>query len=390
MKAVATDAGQISPSEQKLYKQSIQSTKESVARDTLDVFYRDALDYYHQGEYDEALQLLDNIYSVDPYYEDVANLRETIKRVRDSHDISSKRGILDEYMRKGNAAHAAGQNVAAIKYWKQALMVNASYEPAKRKIDEVNHAMAQKQYEAGYLYYQHGDLEQALDSWSNTIVLDPSYKHRGLLTLMSKVQLLLKRDQAARMTAQAAQQYADKDLPGALQTYTDLLAIDPRNEEARRMSSKIKIQLGMVAYKSARDSLEQHYYAQAIKQFQESIKYEFEVTRSQKGIQEAERLSEVAQEEKRHAAKAGVASSSATATTTAAAAPTAPTTPPNPEEANIHYRESLAAIRNKDYHRAIEECEIASQLNPTDEHIYIACQRAKQEWAMVSSGHSGQ
>lgn len=395
MKAVATDAGRMSPSEQKLFKQSIQSTKESVARDSLDVFYRDALDYYHQGQYDEALELLDNIYSVDPYYEDVGTLRETIKRLKDSHDISSKRGILDEYMHKGNAAHAAGQNVTAINYWKQALMVNASYEPAKKKIAQVNHIMAQKQYEAGYLYYHHGDLEQALDSWSNAIVLDPSYKHRGLLTLMSKVQLLLRRDQAAQMTARASQQYADRDLPGALQTYEDLLAIDPRNDDARRMSAKIKIQLGQLAYRAARDSLSQHFYAQAIKQFQESIKYGFEIQRSQKGIQDAEHLVESAQVEKRRAAKAATAASTATVTSSdnvpaAPAAPAASATPANPEEANAHYRESLAAIRSKDYHRAIEECEIASQLNPTDEHIYIACQRAKQEWNAMNSGRGAQ
>ena len=75
MKAVAMDAGKISSSEKALFRQSIQTTKETVARETLDVFYRDALDAYRSGRYDEALELLNNIHSVDPYYEDVATLR---------------------------------------------------------------------------------------------------------------------------------------------------------------------------------------------------------------------------------------------------------------------------------------------------------------------------
>src|SRR3989344_1984827 len=111
MKAVAMDAGKISSSAKALFRQSIQTTKETVARETLDVFYRDALDAYRSGRYDEALELLNNIHSVDPYYEDVATLRETITRLKYSSDIESKRGILDEYMRKGNAARQAGRNV---------------------------------------------------------------------------------------------------------------------------------------------------------------------------------------------------------------------------------------------------------------------------------------
>lgn len=393
MRAIATDSGQISPSEQKLLKQSIQSTKQSVARETLDVFYHDALDYYRRGKYDEALELLDNIYSVDPYYEDVSTLRETIRRLKSSHDIQSKRGILDDYMRKGNAAYAAGQSVKAINFWKQALMVTPSYEPAKRKIREVNHAMAQKQYEAGYLYYHRGDLQEALEAWSNALVLDPTYKQRGLLSLMSKVQLTLRKDQGKQLTARGYQQYAEKDLVGALQTYEELLSIDSRNEEARRMASKIKIQLGQTAYSAARDALGQQRYAQAIKQFQEAIRYGYEEKKSQRGIQDAERLVRDAREErarpKPKASGTAVASDTATVTTTSNAPPP-PVTPVNAEEANMHYRASLAAIRNKDYHRAVEECEIASQLNPTDEHIYIACQRAKQEWNAASSGRGGQ
>src|SRR5882672_1213437 len=154
MRAVALDAGsKVSPSERKLFQQSIQSSKESIARETLDVFYRDALDYYHDGRYDESLELLEKIYSIDPYYEDVATLRETINRLKTSHDIQSKRGVLEDYMRKGKAAEEAGQNVAAINFWKQALTVNAAYEPARKKIQETHHAMAQKEYEAGYLYF---------------------------------------------------------------------------------------------------------------------------------------------------------------------------------------------------------------------------------------------
>ena len=42
-------------------------------------------------------------------------------------------------------------------------------------------------------------------------------------------------------------------------------------------------------------------------------------------------------------------------------------------------------MRNKDYHLALQELDIASQLDATDEHIYMARQRAQQEWTSATS-----
>jgi len=396
MKAMAANNGRMSPNEQNLYKNSIKTAKQSVARETLDVFYRDALDYYKQGKYEEALEVLDNIFSVDPYYEDAGTLRETIRRIKNSHDIQSKRGILDDYMRKGNAAQAAGQNITAIGFWKQALQVNASYEPAKRKIRKANHEMAQKQYEAGYLHYHHGDMEEALDSWSNAIALDPSFKQRGLLQLMSKVELTLHKDKITQLAALGAQQYAQKDLPAALQTYDDLVKLDPRNEEARRTSAKIRIQLGQAAYKAGRDAVSSGMYAEAIKRYQDAIKYNYEVQKAQRGIQDAEekiqsnREERIASRASKQAASQHESAGASTSTVTSAAAPTPPPVETHPEEALEHYREGLSAIRGKDFHRALEELDIAAKLDPTDERIYVARERAKQEWAAMNAGKSTQ
>ena len=69
-----------------------------------------------------------------------------------------------------------------------------------------------------------------------------------------------------------------------------------------------------------------------------------------------------------------------------AAAPAAPTQPANPEEAMVHYRQGMAAIRKKDFHLALDELEIASQLDPSNERIYMARERARQEWTASNAG----
>jgi tetratricopeptide (TPR) repeat protein len=387
MKAASMDAGRMSSSEDRLYEESIRSTKQSIARETLDVFYRDAVDFYREGRYDESLDLLNKIYSIDPYYQDVASLRDTVGRMKISQDNQSRRNLLEDFMRKGNKALADGQNVVALDYWKQALVVDPHYEPALKKIHEVRHMMAQKEFETGYLHYHHGDMVEALDNWSNAIALDPSFKQRGLLLLMAKVELGIRKDRINRLATQAGEQYEQHDLEGALDSYNELLQLDPRHEEARRMSAKIRILIGQAAFKRAHQELSKHLYVLAIKDWEKSIQYGFEIQRSQKLIQEAERLARINRQPKpKPAPKPAVVEVSSAPVV--AQAPKGP--PPNPEEALTHYRQGLQAFREKDFHRAVEELEIAKQLDPTNEHIYIAYERAKNAWAAVSAGQAAE
>jgi len=389
MKAAATDAGKAGNSEKGLYVDSIQATKQSIARETLDAFYRDAQDYYHENRYDDALQLLDKIYSVDPNYVDVQSLRDVIRKRKAALTLENNREAISDMMHQGNVAFDSGQNVLAISYWQKALALNPNYEPAKKRIQEVNHALAQRQFETGYIHYHHGDMEDALDAWSNAIALDPTFKQRGLLLLMSRVELNVRRDQETRLAAQAYDLYTQKDLEGSLRTYEELLKIDPRQEEGRRMSAKIKIQLGQTALKTARADQERGLFEEAKREFEMAAHYGYEVPTAQKGIQEADRRLKVQREPKavKHA-NPSVEKSTATATpaATASASPqTAPTPAPSrvtadPAAALEHYRQGLSAFKAKDFQRAVNELRSAYQLDPSNERIYIAVQRAEQEW----------
>jgi tetratricopeptide (TPR) repeat protein len=370
-----------------LYQDSIQATKESIARGTLDSLYRDALDYYHDERYDDALQLLDKIYSIDPHYEDVASLRETIRKKQKETLTESTQDTVRSWMKKGDKALSAGQGVLAISYWKQALQLNPDYAPAKKKIEQVNQALAKKEFETGYIHYHHGEQEDALESWSNAIALDPTYKQKGLLLLMSKIELQVEHDQVARLAAQGFDQYQQGLLEDALHSYEDLTALEPRHEEARRMTAKIKNQLGAAALKGAQASLAGHAYHDAIEQADKAVGYDYEVSRAQAVKAEAEHAIQLANQPKpvkRVEKNPVVAISSSTVT----AAPAAPAQPVNPEEAMVHYRQGMGAIRKKDFHLAIDELDIAYQLDPSNERIYMARERAKQEWAASNANRT--
>ena len=391
MKAAAMDAGKMNAPEKGLYQDSIQSTKQTIARETLDVFYHDALDYYHEQRYDECLELLDKIYSIDPQYEDVASLRTTVRRLQTSRQQDSNAEGVHELMHKGAQALSAGQNALAISYWKQALALNPDYAPAKKKIQDVNHALAQHEFESGYLHYHHGDLEDALDSWSNAIALDPTYKQRGLLLLMSKVELAMRRDQTTRLASQAYDQYQQNDLEGSLKTYQELLEYEPRHEEARRMTTKIKYQLGQTAFKSGQQAFARGAYDEAITDWKQSMGYDNEVMRSKQLIDQAN-----AKIKKQHAPRpkqhtpqpkpSATAVAASTTTVSSPAAATAPSQTDNPEEAMHHYSQVLVAIRAKDFHSSVDELQIAYQLDPSNDRIYMAQERAKQEWAAANAG----
>jgi tetratricopeptide (TPR) repeat protein len=401
-KAAAIDAGKMGPNEKKLFEQSIRTTKQSIAQDTLDMFYRDALDFYHEKNYDASLDLLDRIYSANPDYQDVRTLRATVQRIKANKENVSTRYLAEDYMRKGNDAMASGQTVAAISFWKQALDVNPRYTPAKKKIDQANHALAEKQFQDGYSEYRSGSYQEALESWSNAIALDPSYKDRGLLPLMSKLELELRKNKIQQLAAQGQQQYAAKEYEAALGTYQTLVQQEPRNTEAQRMASKLKIVLGQRALRRAEESQSAGRYAEAAKQWQSAIDYNYEVARARRGITEAEASAKKQEQAKRAPKKTPKKAPEASTPPPAGQAPPPanpprPSTPPpsaskepaNPEEAMNHYRQGLMAIRSNDLKRALEELEIAAQLDPTNERIYMAKERTKAQWNAANT-RSGQ
>lgn len=373
-------------SDKALYQDSIQATKQSIAQETLGIFYHDALDYYQEKRYDDALQLLDKIYSINPQYEDVERLRVTIRKQLQNNQTEQNMDTIRDWMRKGDSALRAGQRMVAVTFWRQALAINPDYKPAQKKIQEVNQSLAKREVEAGYIHYHHGELEDALDSWSNAVALDPTYKQRGLLLLMSKVELQVKRDQVNRLAAQGFDQYQQGLLEDSLRSYQELSVLEPRHEEARRMTAKIKIQLGQAALKAAQSALKSHAYPEAVQQADKAaVLYGYEVSRAQAVKAEAEHAIQLASKpiEPKKPVKPVVAASSAPASA-APAGPPVVATAVNPEEAQLHYRKGLAAMRTKDYHLALQELDIASQLDATDEHIYMARQRAQQEWSSAS------
>jgi hypothetical protein len=54
----------------------------------------------------------------------------------------------------------------------------------------------------------------------------------------------------------------------------------------------------------------------------------------------------------------------------------------------LHYRKGLAAIRTKEYRVAMEELDTAWALDPSNERIYLARERAHQEGATLTGNSS--
>ena len=389
----ALDAGKANGEDDALMQQTIQSTKQSMDREILDELYRDAEDAYHDGRYDEALELLNKIYSLSPGYKNAAQLRRVISEAASKHTSEADMDTVRENMNAGDEADRSGQHALAVSYWKKALEANPNYVPAQKQIQRVNKILAQKEYDQGYLYYHQNDLENALDAWSNAVALDASYRKKGLLVLMSKIQLDTDRDQGNRLRAQGYDQFQRNDLQAALESFQQLSTLSPRDEEARQMVSKIKIHLGRDALSSAQKALSSHHYAEAGQQADKAIGLGYELALAQKIKKESAHPEPRSAHHPKPApstpptATAQTPAASTTTATGTAATAAAPTgQPPDPEQAMAHYRKGLAAIRTKKYEVAINELDTARALDPSNERIYLASERAHQESAQLNAG----
>lgn len=384
MRTMAKEGGHISNTDKDLFSSSVKSAKSSIARDMLDSFYSDAVDYQRDRRYDEALELYEKILSIEPDYKDVRDRRDTILKVQSNAEESSKRRSASDVIRQGDAAAAKGLTIQALAYWKQALQVDPDNAVAKKKIDDTNKAMARRQFEAGYIHYKHNEMEDALDAWENAIAFDPTLKNRGLLLLMAKVQLSLQQEQLTRLANQGYDQYQSGDLQGALKSYGEVLAIQPRHDDARRMTNKINMQLGQAEFKAALASAAGKDYPEAIEHYQASLGYNWEPVKSQAGIQEMQHQMELARIPP-PAPKPKVKPKRKVVVPPEGPDQTPPVTVAvDAKAAKEHYRAGLQAIRAKDFQRAIEELDQARQLDATDERIYMAYQRARQEAAAAA------
>jgi len=382
LKTMTKDTSPISNTDKDLFSSSVRSEKSSIAYDMLGTFYQDAVDFQNQDRDEDALELYEKIISIDPNYKDAAGRRDSILRHRTDAEQSAMHHSAQDFIRQGDASLSKGLTLQALAYWKQALERDPNNAVAKKKIDDTNKAMARRQFEAGYIHYKHNEMEDALDAWQNAVAFDPTLKNRGLLLLMAKVDLSLQQEQLTRLANQGYDQYQAGDLPSALKSYEEVLALQPRHDEARRMSAKIKIQLGQVELKAAVDDAAHKQFASALDHYQASLGYNWEPVKSQAGIKEMNRqiaLAKLPPPAPKPKPKPKVS----------APPPDQPTgpdqSPPaavavDPKAAKDHYRAGLQAIRTKDYQRAVEELQTAQQLDATDERIYMALKRAKQEW----------
>jgi tetratricopeptide (TPR) repeat protein len=387
LKSIGRDNTHISNNDKELFKSSVQSAKSSIARDMLDTFYSDAVGYQSDKRYDEALETYEKILSIDPDYKDVASRRQAILKMRTDAQNATVRHSASDLIRKGENAQKSGLTLQAIAYWKQALEKDPANASAQKKINDANKAMARRQFEAGYIHYKHNELEDAIDSWENAIAFDPSLKNRGLLLLMSKVQLGLEREQVTRLANQGYDQMQSGDLPASLKTYEELLKIEPRHDEARKNTAKIKIQLGRQEYKQAQEAAAAKRWQEALDHYQNSVDYGWEVPKSQAGIASMKHQIELAKLPPPPPPKPKTKSKEKLAPPPeeGPAQGPPPATAVDPKAAKEHYRNGLAAVRSKDYQRAVEELQLAQQLDATDERIYMALERAKQEWRAASS-----
>jgi len=386
MKTMTGEGGRISNNDKDLFNQSIRSTKGSIARDMLDSFYSDAVELQNDRRYTEALELYEKILSIDANYKDVNNRRERILKLQSNAQQVSVRRSAVELIRQGDASMRQGLTLQAIGYWEQALAKDPQNAEARKKIDQTKKDMARRQFESGYIHYKHNELEDALDSWQNAIAFDPALKNKGLLMLMSKVEVQLRQNQVTRLANQGYDQQQAGDLRGALRSYDELLTIQPRHEDARRSRAKLRIQLGQQEMKAAQQAAAENRYQDAIERYQATIDMGWEKGRAEAGISQMQAALAKSRQPVVVAKPAVKVKNTPKPPEDDKPAIPPPAVAVDPKKAKEHYRNGLAAIRSKDYERAVNELEKAKELDATDERIYMALERAKQEWRSAGTG----
>jgi tetratricopeptide (TPR) repeat protein len=385
--------------EKKKFLETIKLEKQKIQGTMLNNIYENALDYYHQGNYEDAKDLALKILSIDPNFQDAQMLLEASNQLRGSArpGMSEKLMIEDRfktalsYYNEGRIieAHAKMQEVVKL----SPNNIKAKYWLARMK-DDLKGYYSQKGEEA----YKNRDLKESLDNYYNALLIRP--KDARTIEWITRIENELRQQKANDTLKGALELYAQGRLKDAYEGLKRALEIQPGDSKAGKLLAEVKSEIengylsaGKKFYQARRyteaigewDKAKPHtanmsYLDKLISRAREQMKAEADEKRRRADL--AARRAK-AEEEARAKEEADRAKAEAEAKRKGVSVEEVVKKPAGVSEENRmagqqHYMEGLKYFQNSNYEKARDEWTITRQLDPGNADAATGLKRIEQ------------
>jgi len=287
------------------YIYTIQAEKTSLMSNLLRTVYDNAYEMYKQGDYDGARELTAKILKMDPAFQDAAILHQASVELDGSggSPLISGRQMIESRFDAGMALYRQGRLEDAAKKWEEVVKLSPGNLKARYWMKRVKRELADEHFRRGQKAYRQHRLSDALNQWYAALVLHPKYPR--LISVISKAESELRRQDANARLQQALKLYGEGKTESALAVLDEVLRIEPSEGKARKLIAEIRLEIAKRHVSQGRKLYGSGKYALAIRQWNTAIEYGYDPRRANILITRARRQikREVTQRRRRAEAK---------------------------------------------------------------------------------------
>lgn len=385
--------------EKKKFLETIKLEKQKIQGTMLNNIYENALDYYHQGNYEDAKDLALKILSIDPNFQDAQMLLEASNQLRGSArpGMSEKLMIEDRfktalsYYNEGRIieAHTKMQEVVKL----SPNNIKAKYWLARMK-DDLKEYYSQKGEEA----YKNRDLKESLDNYYNALLIRP--KDARTIEWITRIENELRQQKANDTLKGALELYAQGRLRDAYEGLKRALEIQPGDSKAGKLLAEVKSEIENGYLSAGKKFYQARRYTEAIGEWDKAKPYTANMSYLDKLISRAREQMKAEADEKRRRAdqaarrakaeeearakeEADRAKAEAEAKRKGVSVEEVVKKPAGVSEENRmagqqHYMEGLKYFQNSNYEKARDEWTITRQLDPGNADAATGLKRIEQ------------
>jgi tetratricopeptide (TPR) repeat protein len=385
--------------EKKKFLETIKLEKQKIQGTMLNNIYDNALDYYHQGNYEDAKDLALKILSIDPNFQDAQMLLEASNQLRGSaRPGMSEKLMIEDRFKTALSYYNEGRIVEAHSKMEEVVKLSPNNIKAKYWLARIKDDLKEYYSQKGDAAYKNRDLKESLDNYYNALLIRP----RDVRTIewITRIENELREQRANDTLKGALEMYAQGRLKDAYEGLKRALEIQPGDSKAGKLLAEVKSEIENGYLAAGKKYYGARRYPEAIGEWDKAKPYTANMAYLDKLISRAREQMKAESEDKRRRAdesarrvkaeeaqrakeEADRKKAEEEARSKGVSVEEVVKKPQGISEENRlagqqHYMEGLKFFQNSNYEKARDEWTIARQLDPGNADAATGLKRIEQ------------
>ncbi|MBI2071267.1 MAG: hypothetical protein HYT79_11795 [Elusimicrobia bacterium] len=407
-----TGVGLVTAEEKRIMGQTIEKEKSWILRRTMEQIYASAFDLYRQGRYQESLEVLNRIVTLDPSFERARALHSALSSPAAAgappgrmESPKSVRELIREKFYEAVQVYREGRRVEAVQKFEEVLALEPRHRKAQFYITRINGEIAKDYFEKGKFAQAEGRLEDALDNFYTAVSLDPK-TYAFLSRQITAVEAEVRSKKLQFHLSEALKSLASGKYSSARSHARDIFQFDPANTRAQEIINESLESEAKEYFTKGDAHLRNKQFDKAVEEYEKVVKLKHRADEAKKKIElaqtkkedEARRTEEAKKkkeddekakteaEERAKAAsssekeKGKVVGGAAGAGGAEGGAPAAVTEEAR-RAAESHYQQAMVFYQSNDLQRALAELNLALKFDPNNQQAYATKRMIEQKLA---------